>query len=280
MVELYDVYSDSLSGGHFSSFRKNLGNKLFIYATSRIIAETIDCDLIVPENALIRREEQSVGVYVNQFFPFKGFKGKYRFETPQVTLDDSDLYRYKDVSNFIKKYPNHKILILGYFTKYDYIKPYKDLVKSYYKSLVKEKRKDNDLLIMLRNSRDDSRFLLPDNYYLDILGSESFDNLYVSLDHVYKHSGLLKKLEKFNPILIDGSILEVFSEITSFNKIVAAQGTFSFWSCFLSNADKIYWPLTNDGPNSNNEIFAQFVNLKVDDESRYEFITINDIYNN
>ena len=50
----------------------------------------------------------------------------------------------------------------------------------------------------------------------------------------------------------------------------------------LSNADKIYWPITNDGPNSgknsNNAVFNTYVNLVVDDEPRYEFINVTDIY--
>ncbi len=278
MVELYDVYTESLQGGHFSSFRKNLGNKLFIYAVSRLAAEISECDFIVPENALIRREEQSVGVYVNQIFPFKGFKGKNKFEFPEKTMDDNDLYHFGDVSEFLKQYPNHKILVLGYFTKYQYIKSYKNIVKNYYKQLVKDKRKTNDIVLMLRNSRDDARFVLPDDYYLNILQKESFDKLYISIDHIYQHSSILEKLKSYNPIFIDGSILDIFSEVTSFNKIVAAQGTFSFWACLLSNAEKIYWPMTNDGPNSNNEVFGQYVNLQVDDESRYEFIQIKDIY--
>ena len=127
MVELYDIYTDSLLGGHFSSFRKNLGNKLFIYGISRVAAELIESDFIVPENALIRREEQSVGNYVNQVFPFKGFKGKNSFDTPVKTMDDSDLYHFGSVDEFVKNYPNHKIMVLGYFTKYDYVKPHKEL---------------------------------------------------------------------------------------------------------------------------------------------------------
>jgi hypothetical protein len=278
MVELYDAYTESLLGGHFSSFRKNLGNKLFIYGVSRVVAELMDCDFVVPENALIRREEQTVGHYVNKTFPFKGHKGKNKFEEPSKTMDDVDLYNLGGIDAFVKNYSNHKIIVLGYFTKYNYIKPYKELIKSYYQSLVKEKRKTNDLVIMLRNSRDDARFVLPDNYYLDILKKENFDSLYISLDHTYKHSSILEKLEIYNPKLIDGSILDVFSEVTSFNKIIASQGTFSFWACLLSNAEKIYWPMTNDGPNSNNKVFGQYVNLKVDDEPRYEFVSIDDIY--
>ena len=135
---------------------------------------------------------------------------------------------------------------------------------------------------MLRSSNHDGSFVLPDSYYLNIISQETFDNLYISFDHINKHQSLINKLEKYNPKLIDGDILEVFSEITSFNTIIAAQGTFSFWACFLSNANKIYWPITNDGPNSgknsDNPVFNSYVNLTVDDESRYELINVTDIY--
>ena len=278
MVELYDIYTEELGGGHFSTFRKNFGNKLFIYAVSRLAAEHLNYDFIVPDNALIRREELTAGQYVTYTFPYKGFTDRVRVESPVKTMDDSDLYHYGDVLKFIEAHPNCKIMVLGYFAKYEYIKPYKDTVRGYYSSLVKEKRNNNDIVLMLRNSRDDGRFVLPDSYYINILEQESFDQVYVCFDHIYKHDSLLKKIAKYNPQYIEGSILDVFSEITSFNKIIAAQGTFSFWACFLSNASTIYWPSTNDGPNSNNNVFGQFVNLKVDDESRYIFKTIDNIY--
>ena len=248
MITFYDEYVDSLLGGHFSTFRKNLGNKLFIYGVSRVASDILDYDLIVPPNPLIRRELTSVGNYVNEEFPFKSVTGKKRIETPIKTMDDIDLYNFNGLEGFLNHYQNHHIEVLGYFTKYDYIKPYKEKIRSYYSSLVKPKRNNNDMVIMLRNSRDDGRFVLPDDYYLNILENEYFDKLYVGYDHLYQHQSLINKIKKYNPIYLEAGILDIFSEITSFNKIVACQGTFSFWASFLSNADKIYWPTTNDGP--------------------------------
>ena len=66
-------------------------------------------------------------------------------------------------------------------------------------------------------------------------------------------------------------IISLFKEITSFNKIIAAQGTFSFWASFLSNAEKIYWPITKIGPNI---VGHRDVNLIVDDEQRYTNIYV------
>jgi len=184
------------------------------------------------------------------------------------------LLHYKKVEDFINANPNRPIEILGYFTKYEYIKPYKEQIKSYYQKYIKPKRNNDDIIIMLRDSTQDARFVISDDYYINILENENFDRLYVSFDHCHKHNTLFQKLKKYNPIYLESGIQTLFSEVTSFNKIVASQGTFSFWACFLSNAEKIYWPITEDGPNSNNEKFIEGVNLIVDDEDRYKFVDL------
>jgi hypothetical protein len=281
MVKIYDEYDSYLEGGYFSSPRKNLGNKLFIYSACRIISELLGYELISPENALVRREDTENGQYKEILFPFKGVKGNIVNDQIKV-IQDNDIIQLGSIEKLIESYPNHGFLNQSYFSKYDYIKPYKTKVKQYFKSIVKDKRDGNDLVIMLRSSNHDGSFVLPDSYYLNIISQETFDNLYISLDHVDKHQSLLNKLQKYNPKFINGKILELFSEITSFNKIIAAQGTFSFWACFLSNAEKIYWPITNDGPNSSKNsdkaVFKDYVNLIVDDEPRYEFINVPNIY--
>jgi hypothetical protein len=281
MIKIYDEYDSYVDGGYFSSPRKNLGNKLFIYSCCRIISELLEYELISPENALIRREDSGNGNYKEIIFPFKSVPGKV-VNSPIKVIQDGDMIQLGSLENLIKSFPSHGFLNQSYFSKYDYIKPYKNKVKEYFKSIIKEKRETNDLVIMLRNSNHDGSFVLPDNYYINIISEETFDNLYISFDHKHKHHSLISKLEKYNPIFIDGDILEVFSEITSFNKIIAAQGTFSFWACLLSCAEKIYWPLTNDGPNSglnsNNPIYNTYVNLIVDDEERYSFINVQNIY--
>lgn len=273
MVKFYDDYSTFLEGGHFSTYKKNLGNKLFIYAVARIISDILDCNLILPDNPLVRRELFHLG-YQNEKFMMESITNRKNIDGPEVTLDDIDLKKYKTIQNFINDNKNKKIVIYGYFTKYEYIKPYKEKIKSFYDIYTRPKRNNNDIVIMLRDSREDGRFVLPDEYYLDILESENFDKLYISFDHCYKHNTLFKKLEKYKPIFLESTIQSLFSEITSFNKIIACQGTFSFWACFLSQAEKIYWPITEDGPNSNNEKFIDGVNLIVDDEDRYKLINL------
>lgn len=273
MITFYDDFDQSLEGGSFSTFRKNLGNKLFMYAIARIASDILECNLILPENPLVRRDLFHLG-YQNEKFWMDGISNRKNIDGSKVTLDDRDMEHYKNIEKFIEANPNRPIEILGYFTKYEYIKPYKEKIKLYYQAYIRPKRNNNDIVIMLRDSTQDARFVLPDEYYLDLLENENFERLYVSFDHCYKHNTLFEKLKKYNPIYLESGIQTLFSEITSFNKIIACQGTFSFWACFLSNAETIYWPITDDGPNSNNEKFIGGVNLIVDDEDRYKFINL------
>jgi len=280
MVEISDKYDTSTQGNFFSSYKKNLGNKLFIYSCSRIISDLLDYDLICPDNSLIRRENQETNQYEVLNFPFGSILGRKKVTSPIMVINDNDIATLGSIENLINKFQNHGFFVQTYFSKYDYIKPYKSMVREYFKSLTLPKRENNDLVIMLRNSNVVNNFMLPDSYYLDIIKKESFNNLYISLDHKYRHTSLLDKLKPYNPIFIEGDILHVFSQITSFKKIIASQGTFSFWACFLSNSDKIYWPMTNEGPNSNNQVWGSLVNLKVDDDDRYKFINVKNIYDN
>jgi hypothetical protein len=276
MITFYDDFDQSLEGGSFSTFRKNLGNKLFMYAIARIASDILECNLILPENPLVRRDLFHLG-YQNEKFWMEGIFNRKNIDGSKVTLDDRDMEHYKNIEKFLEANPNSPIEILGYFTKYEYIKPHKEKIKLYYQSYIRPKRNNNDIVIMLRDSTQDARFVLPDEYYIDLLENENFDRLYVSFDHCHKHNTLFEKLKKYNPIYLESGIQTLFSEITSFNKIIACQGTFSFWACFLSNAETIYWPMTDDGPNSNNEKFIGGVNLVVDDEDRYKFINLKTV---
>lgn len=277
-----DIASEFDNQPRFSTIKKNFGNKLSIYALSRIIAEELNYSLIVPDKALIGRNLTFPSKYVpmqyyQEFFPFKGFIG-YNIDYPECFIDDNVLYNYGSVEELIKNCKGNKVISAGYYSKYDYLKPYKERIKTFYKDIISGNKREG-IVLLLRNSRNDPRFVLPDNYYLDILEKLDTKNVYVCVDHLDRHERLLNKIKQdYSISFIDGSILEVFKEITSFDTIIACQGTFSFWVSWLSHATKIYWPMTNDGPNSNNDIFKKHVNLKVDDESRYEMVTVKNIY--
>jgi hypothetical protein len=259
-------------GQYFSTPKKNLGNKLFMYIGARLISDLLDINLIVPEKAIIRRESNFDNQWIDQYFPFKSILNRKEIKEPIIDLNNGTFQHYS-INDIVENYKNHGFLYKSDFANYNYIKSHKNLVKEIYKSLIQPQREDNSLIILLRNSNTGTDFEIKnDSYYINIIENENFDKLYVSLDHINKHQGLLEKLSKYKPIILDGSILDIFSQITSFKKIIASQGTFSFWACFLSNAEKIYYPITNYGPNKINR--DVHFNILIDDEDRYQNIEV------
>jgi hypothetical protein len=179
------------------------------------------------------------------------------------------------IEAIIEQSKNKNTFMDGYFIRYEYIKNYKDKLSKLYEKLIETSDNKNDVIILLRDSNADSTFKLPDDYYINLLENIKFNNLYVSFDHFNKHQSFISKLEKYNPILLDLPILDLFKLITSKKTIIGCQGTFSFWACWLSNAEKIYWPLTTKGPN----LGDWSVNLTVDNEERYVFINVDNNLN-
>jgi hypothetical protein len=271
MVKIYDGYESYCEGGSFSSPRKNLGNKLFIYAACKIMADILEYDLEVPNNSQIQRMGNI------ELFPYGSITGRKKIEKPFIWISDMDVVNLESLEKITEMVRGGMLHTNASFTAYPLLKPYQDEVKLLYKDLVKPKRKSKDLIILLRDSNHDKSFSLPYDFYTDILDNETFDNLYVSCDHINNHQHFFSTLEKYKPkYLHDLGVVDLLKEITTFDKIIASQGTFSFWATWLSNAETIYWPLTDTGPNSyhNNPKAYYDVNLKVENEDRYKFIDI------
>jgi hypothetical protein len=248
---------------NFASVGRNFGNKLFTYGVSKLIADEYGYKLEVPKNSLIQRNNEY------QTFPYNGCDG-ITINGTQYNITDGLMVEL-GFDEVLKNSKDKNLIVDGYFLKYENIKSRKEKIRNYYKNLVGEKDKLNDVIILLRDSNIDPTFKLPNYYYLEIIESLVFDKLYISYDHINKHQILINQLSKYNPTLLDLNIIELMKYITTKKTIIGCQGTFSFWSCFLSTADVIYWPLTEKGPNS----IDKHVNLTVDDDERYKFIKIN-----
>jgi hypothetical protein len=251
----------------FVSSNRNFGNKLFTYGVSKIISDTYGYKLNVPNPSYIQRNG------IIESFPFYSNDGIV-IDEPSYYVSDRSMYEL-GMEVIIQQAKDKNTFMDGYFLRYEYIKNHKDKLSDLYKNLIDSSDNKNDVIILLRDSNVDSTFKLPDEYYINILENITFDNLFISFDHYHKHQSLITKLEGYTPILLDLPILDLFKLITTKKTIIGCQGTFSFWACWLSNAEKIYWPLTTKGPNSGD----WSINLTVDNEERYSFINVDNHLN-
>lgn len=245
----------------FAGVGRNLGNKLFTYAVGSIVANRLGYALKVPNKNYIQR-----GGVIEEF-PFSGFSGK-EIISPIVSFYDGS---FNNINQIVERGVDKKIILNGYYLKYQNIKEDKEFVKTLYSSLIEKESEKDSTVILLRNSRIDHTFKLPESYYLQQIEKLNVKKLYISYDHYEEHKSLIKKLSKYNPEILDLDILQLFKKITSMETIIASQGTFSFWSCFLSNAKQIIWPITEIGPNKTTDTN---VNLVIDDDDRIKFIKL------
>jgi hypothetical protein len=278
MIEIYNDWDPFDSGEWFATEKKNFGHKLFAYLVPRIMSELLNYNLIVPNNSYIGKINKSNN---NEFekilFPFESILDRQSFTENVVELNDESL-KNSNIETFVKNIKGNKIYSKCNCANYHYIKPYKALVKEIMKDLILPKNHSNDILLFLRKSRRAHTYRIPDSYYLKILENEKFEKMYISVDDIDRHYNLYQELKKYNPIILEGDILENFKLATSFNKMICSQGQFSFFAAWLSEAEKIYWPITNVGPNAGPEVHGHHLNLKVDDEERYTFINIENIF--
>jgi hypothetical protein len=80
------------------------------------------------------------------------------------------------------------------------------------------------------------------DYYTTVLDTETFKNVYIVVDKIKYdwEKKYMSYFEKYNPIIVTQTPYEDFEFIRKFNKIITSTSTFSYWSAFLSDAEKIY----------------------------------------
>lgn len=211
------------------------GNNIFQYVTARIFAEKnnlpivtpLGCDLIKTNDNFreTKNSDKTIiinsGSFVNDEIPYYGDNIDYVFD--------------------------------DYFQNCRYINKNVELVKSFFQIPQYEKN-DTDIVLSLR--LDDKvhcgNFLEPENwdnaeiihpdYYIKILEMESFDKVYLVVDKIkYEwEKKYMSYFDEYNPIVVSQTPYEDFNFMLKFNKIVTSVSTYSYWSAFLSNAQKIY----------------------------------------
>lgn len=256
-VNFIDGYCDSSKGNIYISCDSNmLGNRLFVFCYSKIIAENLNLNLLgKPIEAFPETYHLKV----------LGFNSNFPSEIIGDYIDPEIITQNKKTRN-IKGH--------GYYQRYEYYKPYKKQIKQWLKfdSAIIPYDKE-DIVLHIRSLEE--MYYLPFEYYKKALEQAKYNKVYICIDD--PNSPFLENFKPYDPIIIKHlnpfnkeSTLHDFKFIMSFNKIISSQSTFSWWASFLSNATEIYAPRPNHGLMSEPQ-----VNLYIDDEKRYKYIECN-----
>jgi hypothetical protein len=243
-------------------YEGRLGNNLFQYCFGRILAENLG--------------------YKLKADPIPGFPNT------KALVDGHDYSGYEtqalsmhivDLDSVIKDKSKRKILLnKGFFQRYEYYKPYKNLIKNDWLLIdieVNDRIEPDDVVVCIR--RDDyvsGGYALPFSYYKEALSRLRYRKIFVCTDSVNDPFISLFKL-KYNAVVRPTNTLDTFKLISLFSKIIISNSTFYWWAAFLSNAKEIYSPLPLRGYWSRE---TPEIDLKIGDEDRYIYMKCKDIY--
>jgi len=248
-----------------------LGNKLFQYCFGRIIAEKLGFKL----------KAEPIPGFPNTEIEVDGADySSYSSDTPLGEEPDWSKKHKVDLCSILLNKRKRKIIIEGFFQRYEYYQPYKDVIRTKWLRMDTPpdiKLSPEDVVLHVR--RGDYVGIgcaLPYSYYEHALRKiNQFGKLYICTDDI--KDPFLSNFDKYRPrILCSGEEpTKDFRLMMSSNIIVQSASSFSWWASFLSRADKIYAPTPSFGFWSSE---YPDVDLKVCDEERYIYMPCNERY--
>ena len=145
---------------------------------------------------------------------------------------------------FDREYQRRHYHFEGYWQDAGYYVPRRNQVLGFFNEKAPTELNKNDIVMHVRLG-DYKKFgqggtVLDPKYYLDCLGREEWDTLYIVTDS--PNDSYFKEFRKYKHECVHVSEKDDFWFLTKFNRIVTGNSTFSWWAAFMSNAEVIYTP--------------------------------------
>lgn len=209
-------------------YQQRFGNNLFQYVFARLFAEHTGLRLVTPlvENRILFVKEPSDGLEV---------------EGPEVCLLDC-----KGVDPFLEKHPPAKYICSGFFQRALWYYKNREKILSYFRyNEISVNKKD--LVVNIRGG-DYFNFkrgwVIDPIWYLDIIARENFETLYIVTDDVTGENNrkILSSFDRYRPVVVhfEGEPEKDFNFLRSFDRMVMANSSFSWWAGFFSEGSRFY----------------------------------------
>jgi len=202
------------------TFSGRLGNHLFQYVAGRLFAQENGLRLLagLPPNDVVsaapRRDDR-------------------RVYGPPVTLtDEHDLLG--------RPWPPEHYRLNGYFQRSAwYHDRRKDVLGSLELAQIPEVNK-RDIVINLRVDEDYKSlgWAIHPSWYLGILAGETFERLHIVAD--VRDEAYLSRFKEYDPVVVTSGPKGDWEHLRSFDRIVTANSTFSWWAAYCGAASRIY----------------------------------------
>ena len=236
-------------------YLERFGNNLCQYAIGRIISKQKDYSL----------DAVKPGNFDTEITPHIG---SIKIEHPPLIIGRDHRINYDQI-----KAHKGKIIASGYFQDYENYREHKDYIKEFFS--VKNRRADvynDDTAVAHVRLTDYQTFGigLPVKFYYEAFNLSKCSKLIVVTDDL--HSPFITHLKNQIRGKVTVQSTDSWSDfvtLLSAKNLIISQSTFSWWAGLLSNATKIYYPISYKNY-WGREGFP--VCLEVTDESRYIYI--------
>lgn len=212
-----------------------LGNKLHHFVFAKYISQ-ITNQTLIPER-------------------IEGFKHTYYNHRGTKDRDYNYVYTSQfniNHPNIFEELKNHKggIIVNGMLGKYFNFKHIIPYIKSYLEIENEnqyQKPEKNDLVIHIRlGDYLNINWFTEKHLYLKVITLEKYDKCYIVTDE--PNNPWLKEFRNLGCIIKSDSLLSDFVFLKNSNKLCISKSTYSWMSAIISDADIVYFPLSDNKP--------------------------------
>lgn len=272
----------------YVNYLSRFANNIFQYALSHIIKELIDGEIYFAPMNVIRsgnshdRPAEQIPIQNNPIYLITNstntlqkteWMGKFR-ETEKKILRNTGVCFAEDILTFdgdelviSDLYRGQPIILSGYYQDFRYYRGRKEFIRSLLKiNPLLQNPGENDLVVNFRGT-DLSDAQMPFSFYKFLISRERFEKLWIVTEDPH-HTTVLKLLSCYSGEVYSNGPISDFSFVMASKKIIMSVSTFCWMAAWLSNADKIYFPLGS----SYTGFGKHDKGLIVPDDRRYRYI--------
>jgi hypothetical protein len=273
----------------YVNYISRFANNIFQYALAHIIRELVDGEIFFSPTCVIRmgeshdRPAEEIPIEEMPLYQItdsrntlsrREWSGKFRPDE-KVALRKTGVCFAEDLLEFEGErlvisdaYCGESIILAGYYQDYRYYRGRRDFVSRLLKTPPPTRVPDPDDIVLNFRGTDLSWAQMPPTYYCWILDKERFEKLWIVTEDPGHETvtGLLKRYP--GEVRSHGAIAD-FQFVRAARKILMSVSTFCWMAAWLSEADRIYFPLGSPYP-----LFekAEDRRLIVFDDQRYVYV--------
>jgi hypothetical protein len=249
-----------------------LGNRLALHCIGRSLATALDFQL---------QAEAIAG------FPGTQLEAdSQNRDQPPAGPEERITNRHRlDLSRLLADRRPRRIFLSGPFLRYEYFRPHKDRIRNQWlvSALPNETFAADDLTIHIRtgdvwqtaapNIVHPEYHTLPFSFYAHVIKQRRWARVFVVAEH--PDDPMVQALvSRRGAIPLHGTALDDFARLRASQNIVLSVSSFSWWAAWLSNAQRIFFPLAGlfDPARARRRPWHGQQSLWVNDEPRYAAI--------